>query len=682
MLTLKLTPQPPFLHFESAHLTLPPQATFHHLHAALELILTPDFGSYYSFMLMTSHHAIEANTAADYKAASAFRQNPQIRYLNPNPGTFACLLELESADDREDSSYPYISGTDDDSQINTWLKEYCHFAKSWQYHNEDFFRKLYELEQKNENKRKADSRTKSKANTKTNTKTNTRTVSSKTTAQTEQEPLSSLSLKTIDQKQQIWYSTCLMHEFDGTIRVTVGSSPYSQSELLEASKKDNLANYCRYCALPIQANRKKKELAEAFASNLQENMWLTLVLLPQEAVDLYFRLCRLKENQKLSLSLEKDVEVLKLLIYLGMTDLLFQAGETDIRLELPTDYKNSFQVFFQNPKNFAPGSECTRYLSPEQKTGSWQKILKGYLQLDNRAIMLLCRYGILTVEDLWEKLCSCYGYRFGQAEFKRYLMLHMRLLEIVYTGHRKGDRQRIASLPDLNIAYALAIQEKPVPKEQHRPVKKEELDTYGDWLIEQMEDLFHLLENYVEEESMLADISQQLTYCVLQNETWTDYLELLAELLEDTDPPMHMCFWYELSKLYLHLPVAGLGGYSRMEYAKKEQLPNPYLILNDLGDYLEDWEDMGIFGMPFEVQCELYLSAECFVKDGTDLSEKRMMKVAKKYFSPKLAAALQIHCYLISGSPRLLALLEKESKRNPEALEMLNELKEMLDADD
>ncbi len=47
-----------------------------------------------------------------------------------------------------------------------------------------------------------------------------------------------------------------------------------------------------------------------------------------------------------------------------------------------------------------------------------------------------------------------------------------------------------------------------------------------------------------------------------------------------------------------------------------------------------------------------------------------------------MAKALQIHCYLISGSPRLLTLLEKESKRNPEALEMLNELKDMLDVDD
>ncbi len=678
MLTLKLTPQLPFLHFESAHLTLPSQATFHHLHAALELILTPTFGSYYSFMLMTSHHAIEANTAADYKAILAFRQNPQIRYLNPYPGTFACLLELESVDDKEDSPYPYISGTDNDSQINTCLKEYCHFTEDWNYHNEDFFRKLYKLEQENENKRKADNRTKSKANT----QTNTRAVSTKTTAQTEQDPLSSLGLKTIDQKQQIWYRTCLMHEFDGTIRVTVGSSPYSQSELLEASKKDNLVNYCRYCILSTSANQRKKELAEAFASNLQENMWLTMVLLPKEAIDLYFRLCRLKENQKISLSLEKDAEALKLLIYLGMTDLLFAAGETNIRLELSADYKNSFQAFFQNYKNFAPGSECTRYLSPEQKTGSWQKIVKGYAQLDYRATMLLCRYGILTAVDLWEKLCGCYGYRFGQDEFKRYLMLHMRLLEIVYTGRHMGSRKRIVSLRELNIAYAIEVQEKPVSKEQHRPVKKEELDTYGDWLTEQMEDLFHLLVNYVEEESVLTDISQQLTYCVLQNEIWTDYLELLAELLEDTEPPMCMCFWYELSKLYLHLPVAGLGGYSRMEYAKKEQLPNPYLVLNDQEESLADWEDMGIFGMPFEVQCELYLSAERFVKDGTDLSEKRMMKVAKKHVSPELAAALQIHCYLISGSPRLLTLLEKEAKRNPEALEMLNELKEMLDADD
>lgn len=38
--------------------------------------------------------------------------------------------------------------------------------------------------------------------------------------------------------------------------------------------------------------------------------------------------------------------------------------------------------------------------------------------------------------------------------------------------------------------------------------------------------------------------------------------------------------------------------------------------------------------------------------------------------------------YLISGSPKLLTLLEKEAKRSPEALEMLNQLKYMLNVDD
>lgn len=659
MLTINLTLQLPSLYFNSARLTLPPQITFYELHAALELILNTGCGNCYSFMLMATHRAIEDNTAAGCKAAPVFKQNPRIRYLNPYPGTLACLLELESIDNKESARHPFVSGTENDSQINTRLEEYCYFAEGWQYHNEDFFRKQY----KAENKKQIN-------------------MLNSYPETAEPQCIAGLRSKTIEQKQRIWDSTCLIHKFDETIRVTIGNSRYSQSGLLEASKKENLVNYCRYSMLSISANWRKKELAEAFTSNLRENMWLTMVLLPKEAIDLYLRLCCLKENQKCSLNLEKDAEALKLLIYLGMTDLLFGAGETDIRLELPTDFKKYFQVFFQNSKNFAPRSECTCYLSPEQKTGSWQKIVKGYTKLDDRTTMLLYCYGILTVEDLWEKLCSCYGYHFEKTEFKRYLLLHLRLLEIVYTGQFLGTRQRLVSPRELNIAYALKVQEKPIAPERQKPLKKEELNTYEVWLMEQVADLLHLLSNYVEDEYMMADISGQLIYCILQNETWKDYLDFLAELLEDIDSPMHMGFWYELSKLYLHLPVAGLGGYSRMEYAEKEQLPNPYLILNDQKNSLSNWECIGIFGKPFEEQYELYLSAERFIKDGTELSEKRMLKAAKKHLCSELATALQIHCYLISGSPKLLTLLEKEAKRSPESLEMLNQLKYMLNVDD
>ena len=262
-------------------------------------------------------------------------------------------------------------------------------------------------------------------------------------------------------------------------------------------------------------------------------------------------------------------------------------------------------------------------------------------------------------------------------------MLHLRLLEIVYTGHLRGTRQRLVSIRELNIAYALKVQESPVSPEQQRPVTKEELDIYTEWLSNQLEDLAHLLSSYTDDASLFIEVSKQIMYAVLENETWGDYLEILSELLEDIDAFMRMCFWYELSKLYLHLPVAGLGGYSRMEYAEKEELPNPYLILNAAEDSLEDWKDINIFGMPFDVQFELYLSAERFVKDGTELSEKRMMKYAKKQIGSEMAAALQIHCCLISGNPRLLTLLEKGAKRgNAEAREMLEEVKSLLDLDE
>ena len=664
MLTLKLTPQLPILHYKSANLTLPSQITFYYLHTALELILNLGCDNYYSFMLMTSRHAIEANTAADYKAVPAFKQNPQIRYLNPYPGTFACLLELEAEDDNESSPYPYITGTGNDSQINAWLKEYCHFTESWQYHNQDFFRELYKVERKKENKKKSNA-----------------TALSVDTIEQEREP-SGYRPKTIDQKQQLWQSMCLMHQFDEAIRITVGSSRYSQSQLLEASKKDNLVNYCRYAILPTSTNWRKKELAEAFASNLQEHMWLTMVLLPKAGIDLYFRLCRLKENQKLSINLEEEADALKLLVYLGMVDLIFEAGETDIRVELSQDYKKSFQKFFQDIRNFGPKSECALYLPPKQKAGSWQKIIKGYEKLDYHADLLLRTYGILYREDLCEKLRACYGYQFSQTEFYRYLMLHLRLLEMVYTGRMLESRQRIVCPNDLNISYALYVQESPIPADQQKPLKKEVLDTYEECMMEQLEDLAHLLPNYTEDDYMIAKIFHQLTYAILENETWEDYLDILSDLLEDMEGPERICFWYELSKLYLHLPVAGLGGYSRMEYAEKNQLPNPYLILNDTEIFLDHWEDKSIFSLPFEVQGELYLSAEHFVEDGTDLSEKRMLKYAKKHLSPELARALQIHCYLISGSPRLLSLLEREAKQgNMEASEMLEQVKAMLGED-
>lgn len=607
-------------------------------------------------MLMTSRHAIEANTAEDYKAAPAFRQNPQIRYLNPYPGTFACLLELESIDDKETHTYPQIKGSNADSQINIWLKKYCDFTKDWQYQNKEFFQKLYQTEGKAAGNQKVNSQ---KANQTPSTSSKQR-------------------FKTMEAKQYAWYSFCEMYEDDESIRVTVGTSRHSQAELLEASKKNNLLNYCRYAILPVSANWKKRQLAEAFCNNLKENTWLTMVLLPRTGLELYFRLCRLKENQKLSLN-PKEATALKVLIYLGITDLLLTKEDPKIRLELSADFKKYFQEYFRDSRNFKQKSACTVYLSPESKAGSWQKIVKGYEKLDYHVSMLLYRYGILSVDDLCDKLCTYYLYIFNRVEFKEYLMLHLRLLEGVYTGYLWGNRERIAAPPDLNISYALKVQKNLIPTSKLRSTRREELDEYGEWILEQTESLVHLLRDFTEDMALISEMIQMIVSAVLGNYKWEDYLEIIGELLEDLGDTERPGFWYELSKLYLYLPVAGLGGYSRIEYAGMEQLENPYLILNDSGNFPETWEKEVIFGLPFEVQWQLFSHAEQFIKDGSDISEKRMTKYAGKYLDQETVFGIQAYCYMISGNPVLLKFLEKMAAQgNMNAERMLEELKDML----
>lgn len=656
MLTLKLTPQLTTSHFQSCRLTLPPAVTFYHLHAALELILQPNPASYYSFMLMTSHHAIEANTAEDYKAAPTFRQNPQIRYLNPYPGTFACLLELEAIDDKEPHTYPQVQGSNDDKQINIRLKEYCNFTKDWQYQNIDFFQKLYHAEKE------------VTGNQKTNSQIADRSSSM----------LFSLEFKTMGQKRNIWDSYNEMYGDEESIRVTVGTSKHSQAELLEASKKDDLLNYCRYAGLTVSANWKKKQLAEAFCNHLTEEPWLAMVLLPRTGLELYFRLCRLKENQKLSLNSD-EADMLNVLIYLGITDLLLTGEEPRIRLELSADFKKCFQEYFRAPRNFKPKTACTLYLSPELKTGSWQKVAKGYEKLEYRATMLLYRYGILSVDDLCDKLCTYYQYTFSRDEFEIYLMLHLRLLERVYTGRFLGNKERLVTPIDLNVSYALKVQEKPLPESRLRPVDRKELDEYGEWIPDQAEGLTQLLANFTEDILLISETVQEIICAVLGNYKWEDYLEIIGDLLEDLEDAEQTGFWYELSKLYLYLPVAGLGGYSRIEYARKEQLRNPYLILNDSKDFPEIWEEEAIFGLPFEVQWQLFSHTEQFIKDRSEISEKRMTKYAKKYFDQETVFGLKVYCYMISGNPRLLKLLEKMADQgNADARRMLEELKDML----
>lgn len=611
---------------ESCYMTLPGDATFYQLHAALEIVLGIRPGAHFCFMLMTGRHAIEDIASERHKLRPAFQQNPAVRYLNPYPGNQVYLLELQSLEECGNIRYPVVVGTEEDGQINSLLKKYCVFAGEWEYRNKELFREL--------------------------------TMAGKSVkAQKDLNTLAAYRLKTMQDKQDALYGFWRIYKKE-SIRITVRTSKASQTELLAVTKKESLIDYCRYAGLSIKTAWKKEKLSRCFCDNLQQNMWLSMVLLTESAMNMYLHLCRVKDNQKISLDLAEKGAALSLFLHLGIMDIVLEKGRKSFAIELSENFKRCFLKEFQSSRRFERHSPAAVYLSPELKVGGWQKIIKGYKKLDNRVGDLLRYYGIVKVEFLCEKLKECYGYEFSQDDFMKYVMLHLRLLQIAYTATNNVTRERFVSMNGVDIDYAFKVQKEYKLSIEWKSVDRSALRAFEDELEELLEGLRIILNGIGINEEIEDVILEELGKAIVGNKSWENCLELLSLLIEEMDDFSCATFWHQLSRMYLNLPVAGLGGYSRAEYAVRQQIDNPYEVLNRWKD-IQPSEENVIFLCPFHTQWELFRYCEQFIKEGDEISERKMMKYARRNFGKEMAEGFRMYCYVLNGSSKLPGLLER-----------------------
>lgn len=479
MLALKITPGT--AQFDPFHLLVPPHISFYQLHAALELLLHPIPRTYYSFMLMTNRCAIESREAGSFRIVPAFEKNPVIQYRNPCPGEALCTLELESVDTPGESLYPIAKGTEGDGECNAGLQEYCTFTENWSYQNMTYFRKR----QGEQQRQAANIRRQSKQG---------RSLKEKSS-----HPSAPPTLwRSKNPGERISFLFDLADMYD-EVRISVDVSEYGQAELLGQVKKENLLRYCRYAGFRTKSTWRKAQIAECSCRNPQENIWLCLVLLPREALELYLRLCRMKKGRKISVDAE-DVDLLRLFLDLGIANMAYPDQKNVLIFELAEDFRQSFLQVFQSTYRFNRDSPASVYLPPEKKTGSWQKLADGYGLLDERVGMLLRYYGILTEEQLCTYLKTCYGYIFTSAEFSRYLMLRLRLLELVYTGVSQELKKRIVCLNGADVEYAYRTQGRfHMPADEWKPVNQKALEENEEILSEWYHLFTALMEPYAGE---------------------------------------------------------------------------------------------------------------------------------------------------------------------------------------
>lgn len=282
----------------------------------------------------------------------------------------------------------------------------------------------------------------------------------------------------------------------------------------------------------------------------------------------------------------------------------------------------------------------------------------------------------MKAEDLCARLRECYGYGFTAEEFERYLMLHLRLLEYVNTGVDNRTKERYAGMPGTDIGEAFEILERYQIEPEQKPVDRAVLDDQTAWMLERMHNILEILSGCTEDPEDAFGLAIELTKAVAGNKGWIDFLDILWELLEEPQQDEGLILWYALSKAYLKLPVSGLGGYSRMEYAARHQLENPYRILNE-EKTVPVYMAGGIFQKPLDVQWELFCDCSR-VMEGDEIAEKRLWRNTKKALGTTAADILLMYCYVYAPGSKLKHHLEKlEKKGNITALSVMDRLNAM-----
>ncbi len=474
-----------------------------------------------------------------------------------------------------------------------------------------------------------------------------------------------------DKHMMLWQLAYRMDE----IPIIAESTKLQQAELLAQEKKKTLLKYCQYVKVATKSNWKKIKVAEAFCDYIRAHMWMVLLLLSKEAVELYMRLCRLKPEQRIRV--DKGSEAPMLLVDLGLVDMAFLPEKEILILELAEDFKKIFIEVFRDVQSFGRTSPAASYLSPELRCGSFKRIIKGYEELDTRISKLIYYYGILSVEDMCEILKDCFHYTFTLEEFERYVVLRLERLEIVHTKVMPEEKTRYVTRNGIHITYACQQKERFGREVPRKPVDKQALLALDDRLAVWLYDLLLLLKSCMIEEKIGYSIALRLLNSVGGNEGWAFCRSELIDLVDDLFEGEQFMFWYQISKLYLKFPVAALGGYSREEYAQANQIKNPYKILDDPEEQFWEEED-NIFYYSYEIQWELFCCFDAFVEDVNDLTKSRLRKCSKKYLDLEFQDLLMAYGCMLAGNPMyqqyLGALAENGNLQSQVIIENLLEI--------
>lgn len=200
----------------------------------------------------------------------------------------------------------------------------------------------------------------------------------------------------------------------------------------------------------------------------------------------------------------------------------------------------------------------------------WKSYYKRIDEFDQAFGVALMMYGMIDLDHLQEFCERMMGTSLEQNEFRRVVYWHGRMNRMVQTGSRVDTGETIVTLPDLEEESLSRIVACADPSLGYKQFSDEELkwwekgffNAIPEWM--EYGDLLRIL---CGDEDVFPYMMDDYT-SLISGATVTDFLENLYESFgEEVEPGMRANLWEIVMFLAVHVPQAGLKGYSRAEYA-------------------------------------------------------------------------------------------------------------------
>lgn len=404
-------------------------------------------------------------------------------------------------------------------------------------------------------------------------------------------------------------------QFDqgNSIQLIFQKTPEKMADLMTDWHRVNLEDYCKYLGISHPVNATKKTMAEVVsASFLSHPEYMQMLFSEPELLLLKDYLDALAENKPRTYDDQDDeYQVIAKSVSLGL-----------------------FRLETLGKQRLIHVAGDAAALVDAVFALDWKSYYKRIDALDLALSAVLMMYGMIDLEHLQECCERMMGTSLDQNEFQRFVYWHGQMNELVRTGDREDTGETIVMFADMeeeSLSQMAACADpslgyKTYSDEEYKAWKQGFFNAIPEWM--EYGDLLKML--YDED-----DVYEQMAddyLCLISGVSVTDFLEELYESYgEDIDPGLRANLWEVVMFLAVHVPQAGLKGYSRAEYAALTGKPLEELeLFNQEKLQRRVNKQTMLCHFPAELQLEMFQAGQ---NEDPDVYLKCLKRLLKKYKS-------------------------------------------------